>query len=175
MSHVTNLVGYKLGYKYRKEFQSFSEITSCIIDPLLRKRVGLNLNILNNWSMIVGVDMADVTFPLKIIWPRSMAKTRDPGILVIACEGCVAVKLQHKTGEVVTAVNMLFGYFAISRIRIEQKIIRASHKSIVDNKGILDNEKKKILKEMTSEIGNDSLRRSLFRLGESILSHKNGI
>jgi len=106
-------------------FAPVAQTAGQLIDPLLRKKAGLNMRLLENWPEIVGADIADSVLPLKIIWPRqSGAEVRAGGLaagqLVLACCGYAALRAQHETAEIEARINRFFGWRAIDRIRIEQ-------------------------------------------------------
>lgn len=107
----------------KRHFYSLSEIIFKMLDPILRKRTGLNVALIENWSQIAGRDIAEHTVPLKIIWKRRVDQDEifQPGTLIVACEGFVALKLIHETAELIHRINVFFGYIALNRIKIEQR------------------------------------------------------
>lgn len=163
----------------RKQFQkyhfySLSDMISGMLDPVVRKRTGLNMELIEHWSQIVGQDIGEHTIPLKIIW-RNRANQDEifqPATLIVACEGFVALKLMHETDELIQRINGFFGYIAINRVKIEQRQV-----SILTNQLKIKptpNEKdKKRVEKMLKDIENESLRQSLYELGCCIFAEKN--
>ena len=100
-----------------------SDVATAILDPMLRRRAGISVGLVQSWDEIVGPRLARSTRPEKIIWPRRLHEDDpfEPAVLVIACEGAAALHLQHETGEIIGRVNAFLGFSAIGRIRIVQK------------------------------------------------------
>ncbi|KEG16515.1 DUF721 domain-containing protein [Bartonella bacilliformis] len=161
----------KKHHKYH--FYSLSETVSSMLDPILRKRTGLNLALIEHWSQIAGFDVAEYTMPLKIIWGyrSNQDETFKPATLVVACEGFSALKLMHETGELIQRINSFFGYVAINRIKIEQKQvdIRVDQLRV---KSALNEKDKKHIEKMLGGVENENLRQSLYELGCCIFSEK---
>jgi len=100
-------------------------MTASLLAPVLQKKAGLNVRLIRNWAEIVGQAVAAAAVPVKISWPRQADKAGSgnyaAAVLVIACFGYEAVKLQHETSEIIARINRFFGYRAIGKIRIEQR------------------------------------------------------
>lgn len=64
------------------------DLTGGILDPVLRRRAGLSLGLVQSWDEIVGERLALLTRPERIAWPRRMNEDDpfQPATLVIACE-----------------------------------------------------------------------------------------
>lgn len=162
--------------KQRKKhhFYSLSETVSKILDPVLCKRTGLNVALIEHWQQIAGGDISEHTIPLKIIWKRraNPDETFQPATLVVACEGFTALKLMHETEELLHRINVFFGYIAIDRIKIEQRSI-----SVLTNhlpmKLSLNEKDKKCIKKMIEEVEDKNLQQSLYQLGCCIFAEKN--
>ncbi|MET3589372.1 hypothetical protein ABID23_000449 [Bartonella silvatica] len=158
----------------RRHFYSLSEKVSKILDPVLRKRTGFNVALIEYWPQIVGFDMSEHTMPLKIIWKQSTHPDEafQPATLVVACEGAVVLKLMHEKDEILHRINVFFGYIAIDRIKIEQRSISVlpKHPPLRSEPAEKDKER---LKKMLKELENEDLRQSLYQLGCCIFSEKN--
>ncbi|MET3559756.1 hypothetical protein ABID39_000433 [Bartonella japonica] len=158
----------------KRHFHSLSETVSKILDPVLCKRTGLNVALIEHWLQIAGGDIGEHTIPLKIIWKRraNLDETFQPATLVVACEGFAALKLMHKTDELLHRINVFFGYIAINRIKIEQRNI-----SVLTNHlpmKLSPNEKdKKRIKKMIEKVEDKNLQQSLYQLGCCIFAEKN--
>ena len=100
-----------------------SDLATAILDPVLRKRAGISIGLVQSWEEIAGPRLAHRSRPEKIQWPRRAHEDDpfEPATLVIACEGAAALYLQHETGEIIGRVNAFLGFAAIGRIRIVQK------------------------------------------------------
>lgn len=155
-------------------FYSLSETVLKILDPVLRKRTGINVALIEHWPQIVGYDISEHTMPLKIIWKRRADQDEvfKPATLVVACEGYAALKLMHETEELLHRINGFFGYIAIDRIKIEQRSMSVFKKHVL-LKPALREQDKKYVEKMLEEIEDKSLRQSLYELGCCIFSEKN--
>ncbi|MCL6229366.1 DUF721 domain-containing protein [Bartonella bilalgolemii] len=154
-------------------FYSIAEMVSEMLDPILRKRTGLNIALIENWSQIVGQDIGERTMPIKIIWKgrANQNETFHPATLVVACEGFTTLKLIHETGELIQRINSFFGYIAIDRIKVEQKQVSVfTDRSEVEL--FPDEKNKQRLKKMLEEIEDKSLHHSLYKLGYCIFVEK---
>ncbi|MBX4336118.1 DUF721 domain-containing protein [Bartonella raoultii] len=158
----------------KRYFYSLSETASQILDPVLRKRTGLNIALIEHWPQIVGYDIGEYTMPLKILWKRRADQDEvfEPATLIVACEGYSALKLLHETDELLHKINGFLGYIAINRIKIEQRhiSIRTNH---LPRKPALSEKDKKYIEQMLEEVENKNLRQSLYKLGCCIFTEKN--
>ncbi len=109
--------------KIKTGFRPLADMTSRLMDPMLQKRAGINLSLLQSWEDIVGSAIGASSRPLRILWPRRLHEDDpfSPATLIIACEGFAALQIQHETGEIISRVNGFLGFSAIGRIKIEQK------------------------------------------------------
>ncbi|GAA5099890.1 DUF721 domain-containing protein [Bartonella acomydis] len=158
----------------KRHFYSLSETVSKMLDPVLRKRTGLNVALIEHWPQIVGYDISEHTMPLKIIWKYSAIQDEifQPATLVVACEGFAALKLMHETEELLHRINVFFGYVAIDRIKIEQGSVSIPTNHLLMRQEPSEKDKKHIEK-MLKEVKNNNLRQSLYKLGCCIFAEKN--
>ena len=105
-----------------------SDLASEILDPILRKRAGISIGLVQSWDEIAGPRLATHTRPEKIVWPRRMQEDDpfQPATLIMACEGFAALRVQHETGEIIGRINSFLGFNAIGRIKIVQKPVRSA-------------------------------------------------
>ncbi|KQZ94094.1 hypothetical protein ASD64_04220 [Mesorhizobium sp. Root157] len=151
-----------------------SDLATEILDPMLRKRAGISIGLVQSWEEIVGVKLAASSRPEKIQWPRRMHEDDpfEPATLVVACEGMAALHLQHQTGEIIGKVNAFLGFMAIGRVKIVQKpLTSARHREIPVLRPLSEPEKTR-LASTVKHIENDELRASLERLGATVLGKK---
>lgn len=151
-----------------------SDLASEILDPVLRRRAGVSIGLVQSWDEIVGPRLAGRTRPEKIQWPRRMTDDDpfEPATLVIACEGAAALHLQHETGEVVGRVNSFLGFPAIGRIRIVQKPVRPAPARMRPALRPLTQAEKAGLAETVGGVEDNGLREALEKLGASILGSR---
>src|SRR5690606_6271366 len=144
-----------------------------ILDPLLRKRAGMTIGLVQSWEEIVGERLAAVTRPEKIAWPRRLHEDEpfEPAALVIACEGAAALRLQHETGGIIGRVNAFLGLAAVGRIRIVQQPVAPPQRRNPPARPLTGNETAR-LEGLLGEIEDDGLRQALARLGGSVMREK---
>ena len=151
-----------------------SDLANAILDPVLRKRTGISVGLVQSWEEIVGPRLAHNTRPEKIQWPRRMHEDDpfEPAVLIVACSGPAALHLQHETGEIIGRVNSYLGFNAIGRIRILQKpVSSAAAKPRPRLRKLTDAEQGK-LAGTVQYIEDEGLKASLEKLGASILGSR---
>jgi hypothetical protein len=151
-----------------------SDLATDILDPVLRKRAGISIGLIQSWEEIVGTRLAASSRPEKIQWPRRMHEDDpfEPATLVIACEGLAALHLQHQTGEIIGKVNAFLGFMAIGRVRIVQKPVVAAKARVKPVLRPLSEPEKARLGRTVGLIEDEGLRASLERLGATVLGRK---
>ncbi len=151
-----------------------SDLATEILDPVLRKRAGISIGLVQSWEEIVGPRLADRTRPEKIVWPRRLDDDDpfEPALLVIACEGAAALHVQHETNEIVSRVNAFLGFAAVGRIRIAQKPVHVGSDKLRPRLRPLSELEKKRVAGTVAKIEDDGLRAALERLGTTILGMK---
>lgn len=151
-----------------------SDLASRILDPLLRKRAGISIALVQSWDEIAGPRLATLSRPEKIQWPRRLNEDDpfQPAVLVIACEGMGALHLQHETGEIIGRVNAFLGFNAIGRIRIVQKPLTGDKPRLRPVLRALSPAEQQKLSATVELIEDEGLRASLARLGATILGEK---
>jgi hypothetical protein len=145
-----------------------------ILDPVLRKRAGMSIALVQSWDEIAGPRLAAHTRPEKIAWPRRLHDDDpfQPAALVIACEGYAALTLQHETGEIIARVNAFLGFNAIGRIRIVQKPARATGPKPKPRLRPLSSAEEAKIAHTVSGVEDEELRASLERLGRTVAGSK---
>jgi hypothetical protein len=151
-----------------------SDVATGILDPVLRKRAGISIGLVQSWDEIVGPRLAAASRPEKIQWPRRMNEDDpfEPAVLVVACEGMAALHLQHETGEIVSRVNAFLGFNAVGRVRIVQKpLTHPAGKPKPALRPLSGSEKAK-LSGIVAPVEDEGLRASLERLGATVLGRR---
>jgi hypothetical protein len=151
-----------------------SDLASAILDPMLRKRTGISIGLVQSWDEIAGPRLSATTRPEKIVWPRRLNEDDpfQPATLVIACEGFAALQVQHETGEIIGRVNAFLGFNAVGRVRIVQKPVRRSDgRQKPRLRPVSPAEAAKIAKTVGG-VEDEGLRASLEKLGRSVIGSK---
>ena len=159
------------GKRHSRNAVAVSDLATEILDPVLRRRAGISIGLVQSWEEIVGPRLAGSSRPEKIQWPRRMGDDDpfEPAVLVIACEGAAALHLQHETGEIIARVNSFLGFSAIGRVRIVQKPVasRASEPKPIPR--ALSQDEKARLANTVDKIEDAGLRAALERLGATVV------
>ena len=162
------------GTNRRDNPTAVSDIATEILDPVLRKRAGISIGLVQSWEEIAGPRLATRTRPEKILWPRRLSDDDpfEPAVLVIACDGLAALHVQHETGEIISRVNAFLGFSAIGRIRIVQKPVDSGPQKPKRSLRPLSDAEKRWVAGSVAKIEDEGLRASLERLGATILGAK---
>jgi hypothetical protein len=152
-----------------------SEFVGKIIEPVLSRRSGMTIDLLNAWPELVGDDYCDFTRPEKINWPNRAHEDDPfkPGILVVACDGSRALYFQHDLSRICERVNVFFGFAAIAKLKIVQKPVQKLRLHKSDNPRNtpvqLDENRKKRLNTILDHISDPDLRQKLEKLGQGVM------
>jgi hypothetical protein len=157
----------------QKGFRPLADPAAGILDPVLRKRAGITIELVQAWEEVIGPALGELSRPLKLVWPRRAHEDDpfQPATLVIACQGFTAMRVQHETGEIISRVNAFLGFAAVGRIKIEQKPVTspAAKRRALPS---VDAETAKRISRSVEPIEDESLREALQRLGQSIHAEK---
>lgn len=151
-----------------------SDLASRVLDPVLRKRAGMSVALVQSWEEIVGVRLAAISRPEKIQWARRREENEpyEPAVLVIAAEGLGALHIQHETGEIIARANAFLGFGAIGRIRIVQKPVRVAEVRKRPKPRALSELETAKLASTVSGVEDEALRAALARLGATVVGMK---
>jgi len=131
--------------------------------------------LLNDWPAIVGVDLAEVSQPEKLMFPRG---ERIGGVLHIRVSGGVAIELQHLEPLVIERINGHFGYGAVARLRLIHAPIErpraAKPRPAPRPSAPVDPGRRAMLLNMLDGVEDAALRSALERLGTAVLRHEAG-
>lgn len=151
---------------------SFSEQSQNLIKNLLGKKGLVYIDILKNWSQIVGEDLASHSLPERIDFQKD---ARTGGTLhLIVSAGAFALEAAHKTPLIIEKINTYFGYNAVDHIKITQSGLTELKN---DNINIADIDKKKLVSEdeqnyidsIVEKIADEDLKQKLRSLAQTII------
>jgi hypothetical protein len=151
-----------------------SELAEGLLDPVLRRRAGMSLGLVQSWDEVAGQRIARSSRPLKIVWPRRAGDDDpfEPATLVVACEAAAALHLQHETTEIIARVNAFLGFAAIGRIRILQKPVAdlgRPRRLPLPEIGAAEEAR---VAGLAGVIEDEGLRKSLEALGRSVMASR---
>lgn len=162
----------KAGKPVWRGVQPLAEIVPDLLDPVLQKRAGLSTALVSAWPEIAGERLANGSVPQKIVWSRAAtsADAQAPATLVVSADPSVALALQHETGALAARVNAFFGYPAVDRIRIVQKVLGRAPKRA--RPPAPDAAQRRQAEALVRGVEDDALRESLARLGASVIARR---
>jgi hypothetical protein len=86
--------------------------------------------LITDWPTIVGRELAAVTSPERLKWPRPVeyaeddtataSKGRPGATLVLRVDGSQALAVQYGARQLIERINAYFGYAAVAELRIVQ-------------------------------------------------------
>jgi hypothetical protein len=132
--------------------------------------------LLTQWPAIVGEELARVSAPERVRWPRRADGSEDQGVpgggtlIVRAVEGR-GLDLQYMTPRIIERINAYYGYAAVSTVKVLQgrlpKQARAPEASAPLRLG---EEARQALADKLQSVADDRLRDALERLGTGALA-----
>jgi hypothetical protein len=144
-----------------------SDLLSATLTDVLKQQGFASAEILSRWKDIAGPEIAAVSEPLRINWPRPVGDSDpEPATLVLRVEGPAALEIQHMSAVILERVNRFFGWQAIGRIALRQAPLRrreAARPPAVPDAALTDE-----IAQSLPELEDDGLRQAVARLGAAI-------
>ena len=81
-------------------------------------------DVVANWNAIVGEELAAVSAPERIKWPRGAGEDaqKKGGTLVIRAAPGRALELQYEASRIISRINSFFGYGAVASLKVMQAV-----------------------------------------------------
>ena len=122
-------------------------------------------DVVANWEAIVGSELARVSAPERIRWPRGAGEEaqKQGGTLIIRAEPGRALELQYEASRIVARINSFFGYGAIAGIKVMQgqaRLPQSAKPPPVPEKPVCEQE--------LASLEDSPLKAALERLGRSV-------
>jgi hypothetical protein len=75
-----------------------------------------------HWEAIVGEELARVSAPERIRWPRGSGEKaqKQGGTLVIRAAPGRALELQYEASRIIARINSFFGHGAVAKLKVMQ-------------------------------------------------------
>ena len=153
----------------KRGFKSASSLLQKQIQKASETRGFAVSKLLTNWTEIIGTDLAKIAKPVKVNYGREGLGAG----LVLLTNGANAPIVQAQSKQIIDRVNGVYGYNAISRVRITQ----IDHNELIDekNEGSISLVKPSELdktkaKDEVNGIKDNSLNEALWLLGANIIS-----
>jgi hypothetical protein len=146
----------KEGKTYVQGLRSFGATLPRGVKGILKKN-GYNYSeIISKWSMLVGKDISDCSYPQSI----KMKKGDSNGTLVLGIKRGEEIHIEYSKKKIVDKINSYFGYKLIDEIKLQtfsSKVNKKKEKKIIGNFS-------KNLYEKINEIKSTSIKNSLSQL-----------
>ena len=131
--------------------------------------------LLSRWEAIVGHELAAVSAPERVRWPRRRDGQEDRGqpgggtLVVRAAEGR-GLELQYMTPQIIERINGYYGYAAVANVKVLQG--KLPRKAVTANRTEphLDAPSSAKLQSRLETIGDEKLKAALERLGTGALA-----
>jgi hypothetical protein len=158
----TSLVPDDDGGERRPGFRAAGASLPRIVGPIVaRHGGGLLTRLKSEWAVIVGPELALVT------WPESLMRG---GTLKLRVASGKALELQHRTPLVIERVNLFFGREAVTRLALVQGplplVAPAPHRPAP----MLRPGEAAALDQQLSAVASPELREALARLGRHVVA-----
>lgn len=158
------------------DLQSVSSMLLPLAKKILGKKGFVEVDVLTNWSKIVGEELAEFVWPQSIDFPRD---ARNNGVLKVAVpSGAFALELQHREKNVIQKINAYFGYAAVASLRIMQNaaLEYGAQNQRVERvqKNLVSADEEIYIKDLSAGIKNSALQETLERVGRCIMSNNKG-
>ena len=99
-----------------------SKVLGRITERTMNRRGFSDSRMLENWSAIVGPQLAAMSQPVRLSRRKSGRDGEDTagGVLTVKAEGAIALEIQHLSPQIIDRLNSYYGHAAISRLNIIQ-------------------------------------------------------
>lgn len=154
------------------DLTALSKTMAPLTKQLFGKKGFVEVSILTNWDKIVGKELADYSFPLKIDFKREQ---KNNGILHLQVpSGAFALEIAHREKYILEKINAYFGYNAVSGLKIIQNSAISFEEKFVNEqskpKDLVTDDEKKYIESLSDEIKNSKLKEILIKLGHCIFN-----
>lgn len=149
-----------------------SELLPSVLKTSLEQHGLATSQIITRWREIAGDELAAVTRPLRINWPRvkgedgEVPKHQAGATLVLMVESGFALDVQHAAPLILQRVNALFGWAAVAKITLRQGPVCSEEKNDLNQH--LSGEDAPIIPLMEDE----NLQKALQKLGQNVVNSK---
>ena len=99
-----------------------SRVLGRITGRTMNRRGFSDNRMLENWSVIVGPQLAAMSQPVRLSRRKSGRDGEETagGVLTVKAEGAIALEIQHLAPQIIDRLNSYYGYAAIARLNIVQ-------------------------------------------------------
>ena len=154
------------------DLTALSKTMAPLTKQLFGKKGFVEVSILTNWDKIVGKELANYSFPIKIDFKREQ---KNNGVLHLQVpSGAFALEIAHREKYILEKINAYFGYNAVCGLKIVQNsaisMPEETDEEKFDKPDLLTENEKKYIESVSQEIKNSKLKEILIKLGQSIFN-----
>jgi hypothetical protein len=148
--------------------RALSQTLNSVTNPIFRKRGFVENKIITDWSLIVGENLGNYSAPRKLFFGKD--KKTDGVLHVDVFDSGMAMELSYMEQVVLEKIASYFGYRAINKIKIIQKLGGgiAAKKQPPERK--LSEDKMMDLGGQLDDIDDEDLKKALQAFGVSVMS-----
>jgi len=143
---------------FMQGLRPFSRSIPQSLKKLLKKGSYNFSNIIDNWSKMVGSNIASICYPSTI----KMGKEMNNGTLVLNVIHGNELTVEYSKQEIIDKINSFFGFKCIKEVKL-----RIIQKERVSKQKISENKVKINYNNKLNNINNESLKNSLNKLIEA--------
>ena len=150
----------KEGKTYVQGLRSFGATLPRGVKGILKKNGYNYYEIISKWSMLVGKDISNCSYPQSI----KMKKGNANGTLVLGIKRGEEIHIEYSKKKIIDKINSYFGYKLIEEIKLQtfgSEINKKKEKKITEKFS-------KNLQEKINEIKSKSIKNSLSQLLKTI-------
>jgi hypothetical protein len=153
------------------------DLLGAVVGDAFTRQGFASAELVTRWPEIAGSEVAAISEPIKIQWPRaspslpspasagSAGWAQTPGTLVLRVEGPAAIEIQHLAQVICERVNRFLGWRAIERIAYRQAPLRRANRRPARK---ADAGAAARLAASLPQIADDDLRAAVARLGAAV-------
>lgn len=146
--------------------KAVAQALPAVTKKILGKRGFAEGSLVNEWSSIVGKDIARRCIPKQLAFKRS--SERREGTLTLRAESGFATELVYLEPQMLERINAHFGYRAVARLKILQGPVLDQGKKPKSMTKRLNKSDQETLNKKVAEIEDEDLRNALADLGAAV-------
>ncbi len=145
----------------RRQSRPIASALHKVTEKIYRRRGFASAGVVNNWSAIVGEELARHSMPERL---------GGDGTLRLRVDGPLATDLQHMEPQILERIASYFGYRAVKRLSLVQGPLEISPPEKPVPARALDSNSAKTLADAIAGTRNTDVKSALARLGRAVLS-----
>lgn len=153
-----------------RRYQGLTSLTRsvrAVSKAALGARGFANVDIIENWTDILGADLSRGIVPVKIVFKN---ESRSHGVLhVKSAGGAFAMLCEHQKGRILNRINTYFGYPAVESLKIIQGALKLKTPESMPRVRKISAAQKEALEKKVALIEDEDLRRQMYEIGVALI------